>query len=791
MAEAEREPSLANKEDLWGQLLGAKLDRIDEENRTVTRLVKKFCENKEEIVRYHHESVSKLQAEISEASTDEAERMLLFLWAEHEWRSKRTGTKYRLNTDFDTELDRLREEDNIVQKLSENLALVWTPEEKRRYLKQSDSIQSTVLTEARPVFIRLTTDEEELEIRGPVRLLGKFEDELSESESVEEVEPEPTEEPILDTLTEFFETEMEVLTLIEARFHSTNLPGKSSLTLHNPDGINEDLAETPLYEEHIDTQNLADVDYLKFYHEKSGVQVQISVEQGDEGITFDVDDSNLPEDEKKDIRKLLKEKVGISVDALYPYDPQHHKEHIINRILAEDLDVYQKYYDKLDNESSAFIDTYVIAEGDDNFRCFSCEEKFWEPNLDNYDCPYCGGPLFRGGDELSLDVDEDAILDSVAERVQSFDIDIDDSEGTRLINLDFEKKDLDNNTYLRSTFHLAETAGDAMGRHWYEYFTYCLGNGDIPKRINDYLLHTVLITYGRSQIRGRENFGTISLYDFLEGDDPERLFVEAVKENRSKLRRRVREQAEDAQERLITLQQKVEDGTIEDAGHEAREKLKAEYDYDEFERDVFYVLKEMFLFTERWGREGKKETDGCLFLPEDDGGYFVASYDPKLTYVDEGYDVDAHEKNKAAYYILAESDHEYISKVLGDGRTIDGHIFVSDIFRDGQFEPVAETVQDWFSLVEDGDQGIDVPVVFLALDALLDLYDVFQSHYDFIIEHSHVQEAFRGEIQNQFSAEEGYVEFDDTSVEDVKEAVLEANESVRKKRAAKPHSDSE
>lgn len=790
MAEAEREPSLADKEDLWGLLLGNKLDRTAQEDRNVTNLVRRFCENKEELVRFYHQSVSKLLGTICEANVDEAEDILLFLWAEYQWRRKRTGREYRLDTDFDTELDRLRDEDNIVQNLNDDFALVWILQEKRHYLKQSDSIQSRVLPEAQPVFIKLDNDQT-IEVRGSARLIGKFDEELAETDSVQEVEPDLTEEPILDTLSEFFETEMEVLTLIEARFHSTSLPGESALVLQNKDGINQDLTETPLYAEYLDTQSLADVDYLKFYHEKSGVQVRISVEQGDEGITFDVDDSNLPEDEKKNVRQLLKEKVGISVDDLYPYDPQHHKDHIINRILAEDEDVYRNYIDKLDNESHEFIEEFVMAEGEDTLHCFTCDETFWEPNLDDDKCPNCGQRgLLRGGNEFSVDVDEQAILEAVRKQFHDFGIDIDDSEGTRLLDFDFDSKELDNNTYLRSTFHLAETARESFGRHWYEYYTYCLGNGDIPSRINDYLLETVLITYGRSAISGRENFGTISLYEFLEGDDSERLFVEAVKENRSKLRKRIREQADAAYERLVELHQKVEDGTIEDAGYEKRQELKAGYDYDEFERDVFYLLKEMFLFTERWGREGLKETDGCLFVPDGSDGYFVASYDPKLTYIDEGYNLDSHEKDKAAYYILSEDDHDYISKLLGDGASIDGHIFISDIFREGQFDHVAETVQDWFSLTKGDDEVLDVPLVFIRLDTLLELYDVFQSEYNFIVEYGEVQQAFRGGIRNQFSTTEDYVEFDEDAIDAIKAEVLDARDSLPKKRAAKPHSDS-
>ncbi|MFB6225440.1 MAG: hypothetical protein ABEI13_03200, partial [Candidatus Paceibacteria bacterium] len=378
----------------------------------------------------------------------------------------------------------------------------------------------------------------------------------------------------------------------------------------------------------------------------------------------------------------------------------------------------------------------------------------------------------RGKPGVSIDVDDELIRESVKEKLLQFNEDIRDSVGTRLLELEFEPVEISNNMFIKSNFHLAESAGTAMDSHWYEYFIYTIGNGDIPQRVGEYLFNCVLITYGNSEIRGREDFGTVSLYKLLRDDDPETRFVEAVRESQSRLRNRVREQANEARDRL-DLQQKVDDGTIADASRYDREELKAEYDFDDFERDIFYLFKSMFLFTERWGREGKKETDGCLIIPEKENDYFVASYDPKLTYDNKGYDLGTDEKNKAAYYILSETDHEYISDVLKNSGSIDAHIFVSDKFREGQFEHVADTVNDWFSLTQNS-KNLNVPLVFLSLESLLSLYRIFDSNYNFIMEYTSVQKAFRQEIQNQFRVPGKYKYVDESSVEKVKERVLEA-----------------
>lgn len=785
------ERKLAENDDLWGQLLGRKLDRIPVEERSVNTLVDKFSDNKKELVRFHHQSVEALKKEIHDSDYQEAKETLFFLWAEYEWRNKSTGTKFELKDDLDTELDRLENEGNIIRRLNERFALVWSPEEHRRYLKKSDSIQSEVQTEAKPVFIRSIQEEDIVEVRGPSRLLDNFTEEFTNSQDVKEKEPEPTDEPVLDKLSTVFESELAALTLIEARFNSTNLPSGSTLSLSNRDGIKEDLNESTLRDEYINTDNLSDLDYLKFIHEKTEVQVKVSVEREDEGFHFLIDDSNLPEDEKKNIRELIEDKIGIAFDKLYPYDTQHHEEYIINQILTCNVDVYRKYYDLLDNEAQDFIDKFVDASGQDTLYCYNCHEgylHFQDEPMDS--CPDCGTTLMKGAPSLSLDIKENKIVEEVARKLKEFGSDIKGADGTRLLQLSFESTEIANNTYIKSDFHLAEAAGTAMDSHWYEFFIYCLGNGNIPSRVSNYLLDCVLVTYGSSEVRGRENFGTISLYTLLQGENPEEEFVKAVRQSQSNLRNRVREQGKEAEERLQDLQQKVNDGTIKNATMDDRAELKSEYDFQDFERDVFYLFKSMFLFTERWGREGKKETDGCLILPDGQNGYFVASYDPKLTYDIEGYDLGSDEKNKAAYYILSETNHEYISNVLKDGGTIDSHIFISDIFRKGQFKYVAETVNDWFSLTESGADSIDVPLIFLSLESLLDLYRLFDSNYNFIIEYPKVQKAFRYEIQNQLNTDNQYHVINKSSVERVEEKVLEARSIARKKKAAKGYTDS-
>jgi len=109
------------------------------------------------------------------------------------------------------------------------------------------------------------------------------------------------------------------------------------------------------------------------------------------------------------------------------------------------------------------------------------------------------------------------------------------------------------------------------------------------------------VVYGKAYLNGREHFGTIDLHDLLMTDSPEDLLVSAIRNSRSQFRNRIIGRADEAFERLQDLHQRGAAGEFDDLSQEERKELKEDYDYNEFERDVFYLLKFMFLFTERWG----------------------------------------------------------------------------------------------------------------------------------------------------------------------------------------------
>jgi hypothetical protein len=271
-------------------------------------------------------------------------------------------------------------------------------------------------------------------------------------------------------------------------------------------------------------------------------------------------------------------------------------------------------------------------------------------------------------------------------------------------------------------------------------------------------------------------------------DSPGDLLLSAIQTSKSQFRNRIISQADEAFERLQDLHQRGTAGEFDDLSRNEQQELKDDYDYNDFERDVFYLLKFMFLFTERWGREGETETDGCLVIPED-GGYFIASYDPKLTYTEGGYDLDAGEKNKAAWYMITGNLGGAVSVSLSDDENLDAHLFISNNFKEGQFPHVASRVQEWFEQSESVEKG-DIPVTFLPLESLLSLYRVFDRHYDPIIEYPSVKAAFRSSFTRQIRSEEdGYSVIDADACEAVEERVLQARKGTTRNRTLKDHTE--
>ncbi|WP_337653136.1 hypothetical protein [Halomontanus rarus] len=779
---------LVDDEDLWGRFLGKKYNRMSKQERTLPNLVDEFYHrrDRDRIIDKEYGSKEEFLKVVESYDDDTARGILLTIWAKGEWQRRSRGEKFEVNSNFTAEIECVGGKDDYdISKLRDGTALVWVTKSVRRDLVQSDNVRNRTQREAQPLFVRFKDGV--VEARGARRRLNKFVTAFNESDQVTRIRPELTDESIIDSLDSIFTTDLSTLRLIDISFRSSSLPNGSGIQLSNPDGVQPDLNSSEIKQSIIGTQTLSELESVKFEHESSGSPVELTVERTTNGFYFDIRDSNLTEPEKENVELVLKDKIGVSLDTIYRYDLQHHSRDIIHQILTGEYNAYQEYYDDIDDEEAKFVNQFINVIGTNKFQCFRCNDvcEIDEPSESEH-CPKCGNQLFRGDQSVEVDVDEEAVLKSVQKRMEEIPRDISSPDGTRLLDIETNLHPPSNAKYLRTTFQLTESVGSVIDSHRYEYFIYPMGNGRMSSQINRYLKDCVLITYGQSFLRGYSDFGTIGLHEFLTCESPGEKLASAIFESRQNLEERVSEHSNNARERLANLQEKVQNGTITDASREKRQDLKEWFDHDDFERDVFYLLKSMFLFTERWGRIGEAESDGCLVIPTSKTTYYVASYDPKLTYDPQGYDLDSEEKSKAAYYILTENNDEYISEVLKDGDTIDGHIFISDIFRTGQFEHVADRVQEWFSLVEGRDDEIDVPIVFLDLHSLLKLYDIVATRFDLLREYPELQSVFRSEFISQLTdVEGGFVHFNEQHIDSIRKKIIQKASQISKKDSIK------
>jgi len=775
---------LVDDEDLWGRFLGKKYNRMSQQERTLPNLIDEFYHrrDRDRIIDEEFSSKERFLETIESEDEAKARGILLTVWANGEWQRRSRGEKFEVSSEFSIEIERVNDRsDYDVRELRDGTALVWVTKSVRRDIVQSDDVRNRTQREAQPLFVRY--DDGIVEARGARRRLNKFVSTFNESDQVSRILPQLTDESIIDSLASIFTADLTTLRLTDISFRSSNLPDGSGVRLANSDGIQDDLNSSDIKQSVIRPETLSELESLKFEHESSGTPVELTVKRATNGFFFDIRDNNLTEPEKENVELVLQDKLGISLDAIYRYDLQHQNRHIAHQILTGEYNAYHEYYEDLDDEDREFVDQFIEVTGTNKFQCFRCNDVYEinDPS-ETEDCPECGNQLFRGDQSVEVSVDEEAIFDAVQERMANIPRDISLPDGTRLLDVESDPHPSSNPKYLRTTFQLTESIGGAIDSHRYEYLLYPKGNGNMSPKISRYLKNCVLITYGQSFLREYSAFGTIGLYEFLTCEDPGEKLASAVLESRKNFEERVSERSNNARERLADLQEKVENGTISNATADERQELKEWFDHDDFERDVFYLLKSMFLFTERWGRIGEAESDGCLVIPTSKTSYYVGSYDPKLTYDPQGYDLDSEEKSKAAYYILTESKDEYISDVLKDGDTIDGHIFISDVFRTGQFDHVADRVQEWFDLVEGDDRDITVPIVFLDLRSLLRLYDIAATRFDLLREYSELQSVFRSEFISELSdAEDGFVEFGDEQIDRIRERVVQKASQISKK----------
>jgi len=291
-----------------------------------------------------------------------------------------------------------------------------------------------------------------------------------------------------------------------------------------------------------------------------------------------------------------------------------------------------------------------------------------------------------------------------------------------------------------------------------------------PSTVNDYLLKSIYLTYGPSESNNEDGYGYLSLYDVITADNLAQLVGNAVHDAILGLRDRVHSKSLEANEEASDYFTIVdEDGPI----HEAKDQLEDIYDPSSpnyFEKHLFYLLKELFPYSERWGRIGEREADGVLICPKEDSSdeendeYYVGTFDTKLSHREDGYDLGAEEEDQATRYMLSEDEREAIQNITGDSG-LSAHILISQNFSNDRsdFARIAGHVQEDITTYT-GESG--PKLVFMEFHAVLELFEMYQRFWrairnsgvrkkfdQFVVEALNEEETIDGEQVVHFNAD--------------------------------------
>ncbi|MFC5973971.1 hypothetical protein ACFPYI_21840 [Halomarina salina] len=782
--------NLPDSEEFWRLLLGRKYDNMSSGEKTDTNLLNEIYRREGDIIDSVYGSKQSLINEL-QLSDKDPETVLLTVWAESKWQEKSPGDRFEFgdSSDVESEFERISENNFVVDEVYHNLVIIWTRKQVSRAREEDQTVRSHLDSDWSPLFGRLI-EPSLLEIRGRKRRRHQLNTEFAEEGAAQKVLKERSEESVLDDLSKVFGEKLESLDLIEVRFRQSKLPNGSQLTIRNTSGVQEDLTDDSINPSVVSPKIASKIAYLKFRDKQSDNIATVKIERLNRGFSFEIQANYIDDEETEAIKDVIESKFNISFNKVYPYHLQYQNDFILHQILSGSIEAYDTYYEELAEEDKELIDPYFAHEEGDQFVCWGCRTEYdHKPS----GCEECGSESFEEKDTLSVSHSE--IFDRVSEIFDGLDGTIVSKDyNVTYQGLQTEEREVGSSDYVHTLFRRTQNSGqgglEATQDYRYEYFVYPLSSTK-PRRIGQYLLDTVFITYGTAYEQELEAFGTIHLIELLRSEDPSSLFINAVENSHRGAQDRYRKRAKQAASNLRQLQSKVDTGVLEEFGSEdgPEDEFLENYSAKKFEKDVFHLLKSVFNFTERWGREGKKETDGCLIIPDGEDDYWVGGYDPKLTTDIRGYDIRSIEKDKVAYYILEESDRDYIREVLKQDQLIDAHIFVSDIFREGQFGPTAERVKDWFSLVKGDDSDLSVPVIFLRVDHLLDLFDIFESNYTFLREYPGVMATFREGVISELSTSNGYIEFNEESCNQIRKKLVQDLDTRNKDKQVQDHSE--
>lgn len=173
--------------------------------------------------------------------------------------------------------------------------------------------------------------------------------------------------------------------------------------------------------------------------------------------------------------------------------------------------------------------------------------------------------------------------------------------------------------------------------------------------------------------------------------------------------------------------------------HMSRQRIEnppSNYEGEDYETDVFNVIRSLFPYTEYW--TGKNRPDGfCSLVHFDDASLRKPvkhnwSYDAKYTRSKKGYDLSVDEERKAWDYVAALMKQPELQV---QGNELNGHAIISNKLDSKQMKKVAEFVRREHRL---GNNQPSFKIIFILDSFWKALYDFVRAHEASFSKRSHL-----------------------------------------------------
>lgn len=443
-----------------------------------------------------------------------------------------------------------------------------------------------------------------------------------------------------------------------------------------------------------------------------------SITKDNGNVVYTMNDSKINQETLESIKSKFYDKFGIPI-----FQEVTNHKFLDGRADLIDYVMGQSYHcDNLESEPkdifNQLIEKKLLIKSDITYA--SCTDKYcphqdqiWEKGSDQIECPLCDGELRFYNDEAA-NVNMSAIKKEIIKKVKAW---CEGSDWRYLRNsvLTFGKKTINfirvekeqDGTIIQ--FFVADKTVDKrlLGKmHKMLTPTIVIFVGQQEKLIEHYSEECIqVMTFGK-------------LYTLEEKDM--KSFFEGIYKN---LELRVKQYIASAANKAYHSIQTVLD--------EPMAINKESYPPEEFEDDGYALIKDMFSNSVKWGKEqnGQAVPEGVFSLSYLKHGRtkesYAFSFDFKLTYQKNGYDLDIKERRKAIDYVNDLNDSDAITSFTNQ-KELTGHIFISNQFNQGQFENVKEHFEKY--LVDD----VRTQPIFITAKTLAYLHARYRENIDLI-----------------------------------------------------------